>query len=114
MLSFPFFKQLDAMDCGPACLKIICKYYGKSLSMKFIRDKCYITREGVSLLDISRAAEEIGLRTLSLKVSLEDLERKIPLPCIIHWNYSHFVVVYKITKNNVYVSDPQIGLVAYP
>ena len=114
MLSFPFFKQLDAMDCGPACLKIICKYYGKSLSMKFIRDKCYITREGVSLLDISRAAEEIGLRTLSLKVSLEDLERKIPLPCIIHWNYSHFIVVYKITKNKVYVSDPQIGLVAYP
>jgi ATP-binding cassette subfamily B protein len=113
MLRFPFYKQLDAMDCGPASLKIICKYYGKSLSMKFIRDKCHITREGVSLLDISRAAEEIGLRTLSLKVSLEDLERKIPLPCIIHWNYSHFVVVYKITKNNIYVSDPQVGLMTY-
>jgi ATP-binding cassette subfamily B protein len=114
MLRFPFFKQLDTMDCGPASLKIICKYYGKSLSMKFIRDKCYITREGVSLLDISRAAEEIGLRTLSLKVSIEELEKKIPLPCIIHWNYSHFIVVYKITKNKVYVSDPQIGLVTYP
>lgn len=65
------------------------------------------------MLDISRAAEDIGLRTLALKVSLEDLEQKIPLPCIIHWNYSHFVVVYKITKKKVYVSDPQIGLISY-
>src|SRR5690606_37672609 len=113
MLGFPFFKQLDTMDCGPASLKIICRYYGKSLSMKSIRDRCNITREGVSMLDISRAAEDIGLRTLALKVSLEDLEQKIPLPCIIHWNYSHFVVVYKITKKKVYVSDPQIGLISY-
>jgi ATP-binding cassette subfamily B protein len=66
------------------------------------------------MLDISRVAEDIGLRTLSLKVTLEDLEQKIPLPCIIHWNYAHFIVVYKITKNRVYVSDPQVGLTTYP
>lgn len=113
VIRFPFYKQLDAMDCGPASLKIICRYYGKSLSMKYIRDKCHISREGVSLLNLSEVAEEIGLRTLALKVTLEELERKIPLPCIIHWNYSHFVVVYKITRRKVYVSDPQIGLVSY-
>src|ERR1035437_6455490 len=113
MIKFPFFKQLDAMDCGPASLKIICKYYGKDLSMKYIRDKCNITREGVSLLDLTKVAEEIGFRTLPLKVNLNDLENKIPLPCVIHWNYSHFVVVYKITKTKVYVSDTQIGLISY-
>lgn len=113
MRNFPFFKQLDLMDCGPACLKIISKYYGKNFSMKYFRDKCNITREGVSLLDISRAAEDVGLRTLSIKITFEDLLLKIPLPCIVHWNYSHFVVVYKIKKNKVYVSDPQIGLVTY-
>lgn len=110
---FPFFKQLDAMDCGPASLKIICRHYGKNFSMKFLRDKCQITREGVSLKDLSRVAELIGLRSLPLKVTIEDLEQKIPLPCIVHWNYSHFVVVYKIRRDKVYVSDPQVGLVRY-
>ena len=81
--------------------------------MKYLRDKCHITREGVSMLAISKSAEEIGLRTLALKISLEDLTSKVPLPCIVHWNYSHFVVVYKITKKKVHVSDPQIGLVTY-
>jgi len=110
---FPFFKQLDAMDCGPASLKIICKHYSKNFSMKFLRDKCGITREGISLKDISRVSEEIGLRTLPLKVTYEDLLKKVPLPCIIQWNYSHFVVLYKIKGNKVYISDPQIGLVTY-
>ncbi|WP_422090372.1 peptidase domain-containing ABC transporter [Tenacibaculum ovolyticum] len=110
---FPFFKQLDAMDCGPASLKIISKYYGKNFSMKFLRDKCGITREGVSLKDISRVSDEIGLRTLPLKVTYEDIHQKIPLPCIVHWNYSHFVVLYKAKTNKVYISDPQIGLTTY-
>ena len=101
------------MDCGPASLKIIAKHYGKDFSMKYLRDKCNISREGVSLLDISKVAEEIGLRTLALKVTFEDLRDKIPMPCILHWNYSHFVVVYKVSKNKVYVSDPQVGLVTY-
>ncbi|WP_299136870.1 peptidase domain-containing ABC transporter [uncultured Tenacibaculum sp.] len=112
-MNFPFFKQLDAMDCGPASLKIISKFYGKIFSMKYLRDKCNITREGVSLKDISRVAENLGLRTLPLKVNYDDLLNKIPLPCILHWNYNHFVVVYKVKKNKIYVSDPQVGLVTY-
>lgn len=107
------FYQLDTMDCGPASLKIIAYYHGKTFSMKYLRDLCNITREGVSLSDISKAAGKIGLRTLALKMSYEDLAKKIPLPCIVHWNYSHFIVVYKITKKRVYVTDPQIGKVSY-
>jgi ATP-binding cassette subfamily B protein len=111
--TFPFFKQLDAMDCGPACLKIICKYYGKNFSMKYLREKCNIAREGVSLKDIGRVADEIGLRSLPLKLTLEDLISKVQLPCVLHWKYTHFVVLYKIRRGVFYLSDPQIGLVKY-
>jgi ATP-binding cassette subfamily B protein len=110
---FPFFKQLDAMDCGPASLKMVCKFYGKNFSMKYLRDKCNITREGVSLKDMSIVSEDLGLRTLPLKVTYQDLVEKVPLPGIVHWNHNHFVVLYKINKNKAYVSDPQIGLVSY-
>lgn len=112
--SFPTYIQHDQMDCGPACLKIIAKFYGKTFSMKYLRDLCYITREGVSLFDIGRAAEEIGFRTLAIKINFEDLEKKMPLPAIVHWQQKHFVVVYKISKKKVYVSDPALGLSSYP
>ena len=111
--SFPSYIQHDQMDCGPACLKIMAKFYGKTFSMKYLRDLCYITREGVSLFDIGRAAEEIGFRTLAIKISFEDLEKKMPLPVIVHWQQRHFAVVYKITKKKIYVSDPALGLVSY-
>ena len=111
--SFPTYIQHDQMDCGPACLKIIAKFYGKTFSMKYLRDLCYITREGVSLFDIGRAAEEIGFRTLAIKINFEDLEKKMPLPAIVHWQQKHFVVVYKISKKKVYVSDPALGLSSY-
>lgn len=111
---FPSDYQLDRKDCGPACLKIIARYYGKYYSLQYLRDACGISREGVSFLDISHAAEGIGLRSLSLKVSIHDLKDKVPLPCIIHWNKSHFIVVYKVGRDKVYVSDPAKGLVNYP
>jgi len=112
-LRFPSYTQHDAMDCGAACLKILAKYYKKTFSLKYLRDKCYITREGVSLFDIGRAAEDIGFRTLALKINFEDLKNKIPLPVIVHWRMKHFVVVYKITGKKVFVSDPASGLVTY-
>lgn len=113
LINFPFFKQLDTMDCGPASIKIIAKFYGKNFSFKFLRDKCNISREGISLKDLSRVSEEIGLRNLPLKLSFDDLIKKITLPCILHWDYNHFVVLYKIKNSKVYISDPQIGLVNY-
>lgn len=110
---FPSYIQHDQMDCGPACLKVIAKYFGKTFSMKYLRDKCYITREGVSLFDIARAAEEVGFRTLAIKVKFDDLQKKMPLPVIVHWKLKHFIVVYKISRNKVYASDPARGLIKY-
>lgn len=110
---FPIDYQLDMMDCGPACLKTIAKYYGKYYSLQYLRDKCGISREGISLMDLSYGAESLGFKTLSIKASVEDLYLKVPLPCIVHWADSHFIVVYKVTAKRVYVSDPGKGLVSY-
>lgn len=93
MTTFSCDRQLDMMDCGPACLKMIAKHYGKYYSLQYMRDKCGITREGVSFLDLSYASENIGLKTLALKCTIEDLIIKITLPAIVHWDNNHFIVV---------------------
>lgn len=119
--SFPNDRQLDIMDCGPSCLKMIAKHYGKFYSIQYLRDKCGITKEGISFLDLSYAGETIGLRTLSIKCTIEDLLTKIPLPAIIHWDNSHFIIVYKtivkkkgkITDGYLYISDPAKGHIKY-
>ncbi len=111
--NFPFECQLDMMDCGPACLKMIAKHFGKYYSLQHLRDLCGITREGVSFLDLSYGAEKIGLHTLAVKTDVQNLRTKVPLPCIIHWQNSHFIVVYKTTKTHIHVSDPAKGLIAY-
>lgn len=109
--------QLDAMDCGPTCLRMIAKHYGKSYSLQYLRKNSFITREGVSLLGISEAAEHIGMRTLSCKITMNQLSEEIILPCILHWNQSHFVVCYKVKgkgeKRTFYIADPEIGKLRY-
>lgn len=114
---FPTYIQLDTMDCGPTCLRIIAKYYGKNYSLQTLREKCHVSREGVSLLGISDAAETIGFRTIGVKISFRQLCEDARLPCIVHWNQKHFVVVYKIEvkrgKTFIYVSDPASGLLKY-
>jgi len=112
MKRFPFVKQHDAMDCGPACLSMISKFYGKRFSLEFLKEKSFITRRGVSLLGISKAAEFIGMRTIGTKIGFETL-KDAKFPCIVHWNQNHFVVVYKIKKDVVYISDPAHGLLKY-
>ncbi len=113
MASFPFFKQMDAMDCGPTSLRMIAKHYGKTFSLQTLREKSYISREGVSLLGISDAAESIGFRSLGVSLTIDQLVREAPLPLIAHWKQNHFVVVYKIKKNKIYVADPAFGLIRY-
>ncbi len=117
-IGFPWYKQLDSMDCGPTCLRIVASYYGRSYSLQNLRERCHITREGVSLLGISDAAEEIGLRTAGVKITWEQLREEVNLPCIVHWNQRHFIVVYKVTgkrgRHWVHVSDPAQGLLKYP
>jgi len=113
MIHFPFYKQLDAMDCGPACLRMIAKFYGKNYSLQTLRERCFISREGVSMLGISDAAESIGIRTKGVRISFEQLKSEAPLPCIVHWKQKHFIVVYKIRGNRIFVSDPVYGRVKY-
>lgn len=110
---FPFFRQLDSMDCGAACLKMVSSYYGSSYSIQFIREKCGITRQGVSALGICDAAEEIGLKSFVIDVSYESLIEEVSLPCIIHWRQRHFVVVYKANEKYVWVADPAVGRIKY-
>ncbi len=114
MKKFPFYKQPDTKDCGPTCLRIVSKYYGKSISLQQIRALSETTREGSSLLGLSDAAENLGFRSLGVQVDFKTLVEEVPLPCIVHWNKNHFVVVYKVDKNNkVYISDPSYGLITY-
>ena len=105
------------MDCGPTCLKMVAKFYGKNYSLQNLRDRCHITREGVSLLGISDAAESIGFRTTGVKVTWRQMVEEMPLPCIVHWNQRHFVVVYDVVKKHgvykVMVADPASGLLEY-
>lgn len=115
--NFPFYQQLDAMDCGPTCLRMIAKYYGKSYSLQTLRARSFLSRDGVSLLGISDAAESIGFRTVGAKSTLQDLVENVPLPCILHWNQNHFVVCYRIRKTRkgirFYIADPGSQLVVY-
>ncbi|MFP4526078.1 MAG: peptidase domain-containing ABC transporter [Bacteroidales bacterium] len=114
MSKFPHYQQHDAMDCGPACLRMVAKHYGKNFTLQTLRDRSYITREGVSMLGISDAAESIGFRTMGVRISWEQLVSEAPLPCIAHWKQNHFVVVYKIKNDKVFVSDPARGRITYP
>jgi ATP-binding cassette subfamily B protein len=113
MRRFPFYMQLDAMDCGPTCLRMIAKYYGKNFSLQTLRERSYVTREGVSLLGTSDAAESIGFRTMGVRLSYEKMAQEAPLPLIAHWKQRHFIVVYKIKKDSVYCADPAHGLIKY-
>ncbi|MGQ7856704.1 peptidase domain-containing ABC transporter [Pedobacter sp. WC2501] len=113
MSKFPFFKQLDQMDCGPTCLKMIAKFHGKTYPIEYLREKSYITREGVSFLGLSEAAEAINLRTLSVVLNYDDFAEKAPLPCVVNWRQRHFIVVYKFEKGKVYCADPAFGLITY-
>lgn len=110
---FPTEYQMDAKDCGPASLKMVAKYFGRYYSLQYLRDKCGITKEGVSLLGISAAAESIGLHTAAFKCTIDDVITKVPFPAIVFWNENHFVVVYHANKNFVWVSDPVKGHVKY-
>ncbi|MFC0513591.1 peptidase domain-containing ABC transporter [Mucilaginibacter angelicae] len=109
-MGFKFYKQFDGMDCGPTCLRMIAKHYGRNYKQRTLSKICGINREGVSLLGISDAAEKIGFRSLGAKINTHEL-KQAELPCILHWRQYHFVVLYKIKDNKYYLADPATGLV---
>lgn len=119
-MQFPSIIQPDAMDCGSVSLKMITKYYGKEFSLDKLRQMTFTVKDGVSLFAISETAEQIDFKTVGGKLTFNKLEKEALLPCIVHWNQEHFVVVYKIKSKNlfrkqstVYVADPAHGKVKY-
>lgn len=120
---FYVYKQLNEMDCGPTCLKMICKFYGKEINTETIRKYSGFNKEGVSLLGLSDAAEKIGFITKGFLIDFEDLNSKITFPAILHWGQNHFVIIKNIRYSNNYfrkeknehiieIVDPAIGLIA--
>lgn len=108
---FPFYFQQDAMDCGPTCLRMIAKYYGKTIGINTLRNQSQYSRGGVSILGISKAAENIGFKTLGININPKDLLQNAPLPCILHWNQNHFVILVKSNKNKFIIADPAKGII---
>ncbi len=113
-----FIGQHDQTDCGPASLAMIAHYYGKKYSLDDLRNLAFISREGVSLLGINEAALKIGFETFPSQLSVEELKKKAHLPCILHWNKNHFVVLFKIKKklfSQKYIyklADPGYGIIS--
>ena len=114
---FPHYLQLDAKDCGPTCLRMVAKYYGRDYSLQTLRERSFITRSGVTMLGISDAAEAIGFRTTGVRVTFDRLAEAPPVPCILHWNQHHFVVCYGIKKTRkgarIYIADPASEKLVY-
>ncbi len=106
---FPHYSQLEYSDCGATCLKIILKYYKKKCSLNYLRELCETTRSGVTMSDLLSASEKLNFEAVSLLCTTSWLKENAVLPCIMHWKQEHFVVLYKISKDRFYVSDPAYG-----
>ncbi|MBO6516621.1 MAG: peptidase domain-containing ABC transporter, partial [Bacteroidia bacterium] len=114
MKKFPFVQQLGIKDCGPACLKMISKWYGKSYDINYLRQKSHITKLGVSMLGISESAEAIGYRTMGVKIRIDQLKKAVGSgPLIVHWRNNHFVVLFRIKNGKFHVADPAKSIIAY-
>lgn len=111
--SFPHYIQLENRDCGATCLQMLCKYYGRYLEIDYLRQLTGTRKEGISAYDFIKAAEQVGLRCLAFSVSYYKFRNEVPLPCVVHWRGYHYIVVYKITKKYIYVSDPAVGPIKY-
>ena len=126
-MKFPFYKQQDAMDCGPTCLRMVAKHYGKNIAIQHLRNLCEIGKEGVNLLGIANAAEAVGFRTRAVKLTYKQFIEDAPTPCILHWGQNHFVVAPPPPKggfrklltnfipasfnNDLLLADPARGLI---
>jgi ATP-binding cassette, subfamily B, bacterial len=111
---FPLFRQYESMDCGPACLRMVASYYGKDISMEYLRNKSQFGKDGISMLGLSEASESIGLKSVGVKISFEELINEAPLPAILHWNHYHFVVLTpRSAGNKLIVADPAKGIMTF-
>lgn len=113
MKRFPLYRQLDYMDCGPTCLRMVSRFYGQHYTLEQLREASFLGKQGVSLLNLAEAAEQIGFRTEAVATDFTTLRQDVLLPCIAHWRDSHYVVVYLITRKYVHVADPAVGRLRY-
>jgi ATP-binding cassette, subfamily B, bacterial len=119
MISFPFFKQLSSKDCGPTCLRMVAEYYGRHYNIDGLRQIAGYCKEGTSLLGINEAAEKIGFRTRAVQLTSEQLINDAHLPCILHWDQKHFVVLASVDRPffsktvALLVADPAKRLITY-
>lgn len=114
MRKFPFVKQHDSMQCGIACLSMICRFYGKFVGISELESICHATSEGISMQGIADAANQLGFRTTVAKATIYKLS-EVELPCILHWNQNHFVVLHKISRKgkSFHIADPGKGIIVY-
>jgi len=120
-LRFPSYRQLNAMDCGTTCLRMIAKYYGKHVDGSVLRENAGFGKEGVSFLGLSEAAEKLGFKTKGVKITPDQLKEQVTLPCILHWDNYHFIVLIKTKKafflrkqDEFVIADPSRGIITYP
>ncbi|MCU0329310.1 MAG: cysteine peptidase family C39 domain-containing protein, partial [Chitinophagales bacterium] len=111
---FPEYKQLDEMDCGATCLRMISKWYGRDFTGTYLREISYTDRQGINIAGLTKAADTIGLKTMAVRVDAEKLINNAPLPCILHWNQNHFVVLYEITNKKKYNDKKEIYKIVDP
>lgn len=108
-MRFPFYKQLNTMDCGPTCLRMVAKHYGKYYNLDTLRKLAGFNKLGVSLFNIKNASEEIGLEAKGVRLTIDDL-KILKIPSILHWNQNHFVVLIKASRNSFTIADPAKGI----
>lgn len=104
------YQQLEHSDCGIVCVRILARYWGKRISLRAVRELCDMDRQGISIREISATLKKLGMDSASIRVPLEEL-RKMPLPAVLFWKQSHFVVLYKVSRDGkrFYVADPAQG-----
>lgn len=110
---FPNYRQLDRMDCGPTCVQIVAKHFDIEVPRDVIRNRCALQKGGTSFAGIIHALDSLGIDALAVKADFWELEEELPLPLIAHWDHNHFVVVHKVSRKRIHVSDPALGRVFY-
>ncbi|MFN4763774.1 peptidase domain-containing ABC transporter [Gillisia sp. Q332] len=112
-IDFPVYRQLDQMDCGPSCIKMLTEFFGKKYDLEYLRQISFLQRDGASLDGLAKALSKLGIESVGIKADFQELISEVPLPAIAHWEGNHFIIIYKISSKFIYVSDPAYGRVKY-
>lgn len=112
-VDFPVYRQLDQMDCGPSCIKMLTEFFGKKYDLEYLRQISFLQRDGASMEGLSEALSKLGIESVGIKADFQELISEVPLPAIAHWEGNHFIIIYKVSNKFIYVSDPAYGRLKY-